>query len=455
MSTTPGTINKSFVSTLQLPSVSGGSVDLREIFDKVLDVARDEEYLMDILELSGNVVPSASPYYSHAVNTDLFKVEEVSAVATVTATAPAVLDITLVSAPGTETVLEGDLLMLKNEKQVYVRTKTIGANVVIRVQAVDATANATALGVTVGDKFTCFSDVSAEGSNSPDGLRNKPTFRFNQVTKMKKTFKLTDVELANATEIKGADGRTYFYPTADYENYLRFRAGIAGALMFSELSNPSWQQASPAQVDKQGLPWQTTRGLHHSIKELGLLQPGATVNLAYYKTLSNTLRARRMPSRYTVYTGQEGMNQHHDFAGLIAPNSWNANARIITNGKEIETGCDKLNIYGFEYQIVQLKALNHTEQYATGANGPNFSRNMYYVPDGMIKCYASGEMVPRIRARTFGEGANAMTNGITETMHGRLAPTVNSEEDTLKVVRSASIGLEVFGPEDFILTTLA
>jgi hypothetical protein len=81
-------------------------------------------------------------------------------------------------------------------------------------------------------------------------------------------------------------------------------------------------------------------------------------------------------------------------------------------------------------------------------NSTPFKDYAYFTPLEDIKTI-DGSSVPMVRSRYLeGDGFNG---AYLETLHGRLAPNPDGEEDVLKVVYSAVMGLEVPGAKHTLL----
>jgi hypothetical protein len=219
--------------------------------------------------------------------------------------------------------------------------------------------------------------------------------------------------------------------------------------LFSRISGTTFSDASPALVDAEGKPVQTTMGLDQAITEFGGIQrtlaASGAVSLTDMQGLTQTLNAARCGDQYLLFVGTT-MNIAFDnlFNNLGNSAVLSAGARFDI-GKNLDLGVDSVKIYGRTYHKKYLPILDHKNivNY-TGAH--NFKDSAYGAPLAKIKTN-DGSMVDRLGVRYMdGDGTNLKYR---EILLGGLAPTPTNERSVLEIHYESVQGLEILGTGHF------
>ena len=444
-----GTYDKGYISTVNF-------LDRREIYQYVLNITREQESFVDLMELMDRSKPTDVPTYSNFYNTELFdNVTTVSATDTSGGTDGSRWDVVL-SADDYALVQEGMMVMCPNKKVGWIREKK-AANT-IDLYAVEGDGGGTDLEIATGggEIIALFSGAFGEGSSGPDnGRRQVPVKNLNQVMILKDAVKVTDIERASKVEVM-FNGQPYYFIKAQHDALMRFKAKVSLAMLFSRVSDDNFTASSPSLTDTSSNPVNTTKGLNQYVEEFGINLTGSSaVSLATYADLERKFAKERCPQEYMVLMGTEGSIGHTDAFGALTNSSvFSPGARLQVNGKEIDVNVDRLNLYGRTYILKKLPVLDHKVLFNfDGAAG--FNRRMWYVPNDEITADVGGEAAARIRTRYLEDnGPGAYDHRYREVLTGGLAPVPTNDESVLKITYESRQGLEVFGPQHFAYVDL-
>ena len=444
------TVTKKYVSALTLAN-SAGSIDFRQIYRKVMNVTNEEFSLLDVLELQNKKERTDSRYYHSGANVEIRQVETISSVPTVVTAIPqGVISFTIANTSGNEKIRKGDIVMFASQYTGFVTDKTVSSGVItLTVKAVVSTVTAANLAAANTQKIAVITNASGEGSGSREALRWGLTTKYNQVTKFKDNYTISDVEKANRIEFE-YNGEPRYINKTEMEALMNFRGQISFGLLFEEMSAANWSSSSPTLTDSDGNPVQTTKGLRQYCKTEGINFTGVTINATHYATLARQFAAARTPKEFDIYQGVEGEIAHDVYGSTIAANLLSTQAQLIVDGRSITIGVKTIDQHGYKYTLMPMPMLDH-KGVTNFSGGAGLHKEIYYIPKGKIKT-VDGTLVDRIRARYMPMEDGGM---IFETEHGRLSPNRNGEEDVFKKVFSCNMGLEIFGAEHFCLTALA
>lgn len=439
-----GQYTKQYISTVNF-------LDKREIYQEALDITRESESFVDMLELMGQSVVTTVPTYHNFSNQELFdNITSVSATDTSGGTDGSRWDV-VVSAGDYALAYEGALIMCPNQTVGWIKEKK--ASNTLDVYAVEGDGGGTDLGLTGGggDLFAIFSGAYGEGSAGPSaGRRQSLDKNVNQVMIIKDAVQLTDIQLGSEVEVKFR-GQPYYFIKAQHDALMRFKAKVSMALLFSRASDANFAATTPTLLDGASNPVQTTKGLNQYIEDQGINLGGAqAVSLATYASLERQFAADRCPQSYTVLMGTEGSIGHTDVFGAVTNASvFSPSVRLAINGREVNVNVDKLMLYGREYNLKKFPIVDHKRLFNfTGSAG--FEKRMWYIPNDQIKADVGGGSTARIRTRYLKDHSpKAFDHRYREIMTGGLAPTPTSDESILKITYESRQGLEVFGPEHF------
>lgn len=392
-----GTVNKQYISSINF-------LDQREILNQLLDITREEISFVDVMEIMGRMVPTATVTYHHYVNSELYQVETIAAGSTPTdnsgGSGQGDVTVNLTNDAGAGTIRVGSLVMTPNQHMCLcvAYTAGTGSGDEVRLKAVNTSVTTTDLGLAAGDKLSVMSQASGEGSLSPDPIRYGQTKYFNQIQLFKSKYRITDIELGNKVEIE-VEGRPYILYKVQHECLMKHKGDISHALMFGQISDTNFTETSPTLEDAEGNPIQTTKGVDEYIRERGVQRNGATVNLTEYQALTRELNKRRCPQEYFIFMGTEHVIAHDNMLNaLTSPTAFSPNARIMIDGRELDLGVDTFRLYGRTYHKKYLPILDH-QNTVNFTDSAGFQNRAYFVPTGDVKVHASEGKVPRLRCR--------------------------------------------------------
>jgi hypothetical protein len=426
-----GNVSKSYISSINF-------LDQREILRQVLNITREETSFIDLMEMFGAMTPTGQPEYHLFVNEEQFIAGTVSVV---TGTGPQVT--ITVDATFAASVQPGKVIMLAGGVNCLIISKT---NNDLVIRNVDGTTAIQTLVTAVSplNRVTAFTTAFGEASGSPLGERWGQTKFANQVQKFKAAYQITDIQKASKVETT-FDGKEYIMYKGQHESLMKFRNEIAFGLFFSRKSAANFASASPSLTDAAGNPVQTTSGLHEQIDSFGLddtLASASAVALSDMKDVDTLLNLNRSPEKYLIYVGGSMNQKYDDFLNNLGTSATlSTSARFDITGRDLDLGIDSWKIYGRQFGKKRLAMLDH-KGVTNFTNSTPFKDYAYFTPVDEIKTI-DGSSVPMVRVRYLeGDGFNG---AYLETLHGRLAPNPDGEEDVLKVVYSAVMGLECPG----------
>jgi len=428
---TLGNLTKSYVSSVNF-------LDQREILNKILDITNEESSFLDVMELTGRSNPTSVPTYHHFVNEELYVLATVTAVTgSGTTQVSATID-----ADAYAYVNVGELVLVTSGKVGMVTSKA-GSNTIV-IKSVDAST----LSVTAADKISFFSNAAGEGSLSPDAKRWGATKYYNQVQIFKGKFSITDIQKASKVEVE-FQGKPFYMYKGQHESLMKFRGDISSALMFGRMSTTQFSDASPALIDAEGKPVQTTAGLDQYVTTYGIdqsLLTAGTVTLSDISTLTQTLNKARAPQEYFLFVGTT-MNIALDnlFNNLGNSALLSQGARFQIAGKQLELGIDSVKIYGRTFHKKYLPILDH-KNIVNFTGGPNFKDSAYGAPATKQKTN-DGQMIDRLGVRFMnGDGTDLKYR---EILLGGLAPVPTNERSVLEIHYESVQGLQVLGANHF------
>jgi len=426
-----GNMTKSYVSSVNF-------LDQREILNKVLDITNEESSFLDVMELTGRAKPTAVPTYHHFVNEELYVLATVTAVTgSGTTQVSATID-----ADAYAYVNVGELVLVTSGKVGMVTSKA-GSNTIV-IKSVDAST----LAVTAADKISFFSNAAGEGSLSPDAKRWGATKYYNQVQIFKGKFSITDIQKASKVEVE-FQGKPFYMYKGQHESLMKFRGDISSSLLFGRMSTTQFSDASPALIDAEGKPVQTTAGLDQYVTTYGIdqsLLTAGTVTLSDISTLTQTLNKARAPQEYFLFVGTT-MNIALDnlFNNLGNSALLSQGARFQIAGKNLDLGIDTVKIYGRTFHKKYLPLLDH-KNIVNFTGGPNFKDSAYGAPATKQKTN-DGQMIDRLGVRYMnGDGTDLKYR---EILLGGLAPVPTNERSVLEIHYESVQGLEVLGANHF------
>jgi len=323
------------------------------------------------------------------------------------------------------------------------------------VWAVEDSVTTADLNITAGDVLSFPTNAQGEGSGAPSTRRYAPSARTNIVQIFKNSGKITDIQKASKVEFL-FEGKPYYYYKLQHDTLLKHRGDISHALLFSQISDINFEDATPALVDTNGNPVQLTRGARDYITTYGIDDSATpvTFNLDYMKALVRKFAAARCPEEYLVLGGIEGAIAFTEFAGALnSAVSFSDQARIQVGGNEVDVNIETFKGFGHTFMFKRLPILDHKNTINFDGSA-GFGREMMFFPMDRVRDEGSGQDVERFRVRYLEGDGNDWR--YVESYDGKLAPGGGTNlTAALQVEYQSIMGLEIAGPDHFALTRLA
>lgn len=432
-----GAMTQGYLSTLMVPDL----VNRREILNSVLDVTRESESFVGIMELLGRSTPTDNSTYSDIINTELYTNITIVGAPTEN-TASVDWDIT-VSAGDYANVREGELLLCANKKVALIKEKK--SSNVLNVYSVDETD----LDLADTQKLAVFSNASGAGSSAPSARRYGKTSESNHIHIFKEAYEFDDIAVGSKVEFE-YEGKPYYLFLGAMEAYRKFEADIAMGLIFSRQSAASFDGSGQTLVDKDGKVVSTTKGLNQYTEE-GISLGTTGVTISTYATIAREFSKQRAPKEYMVLLGTEARILHDNMIATLGANQFSDAARLIVNGKDIDLGAQKMTLYGRTFYLKDLPLLDHKNVVNfTGSAG--FQNRSWFLPMDEITT-VDGKRLPRFSTRYLESAPSPFSVDLRyrEIHEGGLAATPTSSESILRVVYESRQGLHLLGKQHFAL----
>jgi hypothetical protein len=431
-------INKNFISTINY-------MDKREILGKILDIHSEETTFLDVMEMFGNMKPSKAVTFHYHVNDELYALGKVN-----DATPPSAANPYTITLDSTSMVRVGDLCLLPgtsgssaDRPRSAIVTAIAGSDITLK--SIDGS------NISLADdaELSFYSGAFGEGSSYPSARRYSATPYSGQLQIFKDAFKLTDVQWGSEVEVT-FQGKPYVFKKAEYETAMKFRADISNALLLAEPTAETFGSGSPTLTDASGNTVSTTRGLDSWIVNQGGIRDAAntTMDLTDWARLNASLDAVRAPKKYLVLAGTS-WNQKVDnlFLNLGGSASITTTGAVWNAGKDVNLDLQSFTIYGRTFGKKPMDWFNHTSVIDyTGA--PTIADSAYFVPVDKIKTQDGG-MEDRICVRYLVGEDGTDTKFRVKVLNGLKSGDAAIEEDTIKVLYSATMGLQVLGTKHF------
>jgi hypothetical protein len=447
-----GVVDKAYVSSIDF-------LDQREILNELLDVTSEEQTIIDIMELTGRMVPTAVPTYSQFTNDYVFVSGTISAV-DATANGEAVAgptNETLILTLGADEQLPviGETALFGNKRQ----GRVTAVNTSTRVITVTPFSNAAADTLSpVGDtvvatqKVTFFSGSYGEGSDDPTTKKPRFVRSENQIQIFKEAGEITDLQKVSKTEVKfqGKDSVLY---KVQHDTLLRHRAKIAYQFLIGKKANLEDADGN-AIYYTQGLREYILHGDGTVLTSGGVDVPlSATIDRDDLRAMSRALDKRGAGLEYWMWNGgdidadlDEVLTALEGVKNGIVYNSFG-----IGNGKNraLDLGVDSFRTYGRVFHKKKLAAFDHTEVFAP-STAFDFASESYLIPGGKTKVEGGGT-VDALRTRYMSsDGTDFGPASIyKETLTGKLAPVPTNTRSVLHWSYESIMGLEALGIKQF------
>ena len=449
MAITNGLVQKNYVSAIS------SLLDKREIYEKIIAIRREKDFMSFLTDMNAKVVFSPSetesgmPTYHSWQETPLTQLIDTTG-ATVADSGTTVVTVTGLPAGSQNKLVVGVLL------------KWAGG--VARVQTVPSTSSFTAqsltssvLTLTAGTFLSAFSNAQEEGSTGPTGQRWDVTSITNQIQVFRNTTSLTDIQMRSGVEFT-VDGQDSIVPFEAIKLKQLHDLQISAAMFMGTPADTLFSSASPTLTGANGRGVQTTGGLDWYTGLYGVNDSVATPGTVVLGDLGDTttlLTAARSPRKYVVGGNHAAILAYTNFLKGLPSSGAMSSLRVDIDGKMVDLEVTKAMFGGFELNFHELGLLNNTDIMGSGASALAVTKNTYWMPLGMVNTVRNG-MAPYMRYRyirpaVMGSSAqNRTINGATmETITGGLAPVPTNNTLTADVTLTSSMGFEVFNPQAF------
>ena len=438
-----GTTSKRLVSAIQY-------LDKRSINPGVVDEANEAAFT-NTLEVFGrkSTVPSNQWNYKHFVNVDLTKT---FVVGSVTGTGTSTVVITLTAGGGTGFVRQYTKMRNALGKMLWVTSvpsTTAGVDT-FTAKTVDGS-NIT---VTAGDKLGYAGMTVGENSVSVANLFYDQQEVENLIEIFRETDVITDVQSAAEVETTAPDGSKLYNYVQFIQKAQLFKLGIDSSCIQGVKSSTQFSDASPALVDANGNPIQTTDGLDSYVTNRGVQSSSATLGtllLSDYDALTDRIIAVKGSSSYMCMGADAVLRKNTDLLGNLngngipsvkfeldqkSPVGLDLNVKVYNRGR--------LNL-----EFMDIPFFNHP-QLVNFTGGGVISKSLYGIPKDSIKTTTG--IQPRVQLRYMKpQVKNGMgTDTTAEIYDGALAPGGPIGDGMFNRCNwVANIGLECLGTRQF------
>ncbi len=421
-------------------------IDKRDWLTTRLDISNDE-YLTDIMEISGRYKLAINPLYSEFVDDALFKLLDTTGSTVVGTGTPQVT--TTLTAGTSGFVRPTDLIKFPDGKVGYVISNTpVGGQDVIVMKSV----NGTNLTHTAGQKLSVFSNAFGEASTQPINRRFGQTQYTNKIQNFRDINSETDVQMASEVELE-YNGSYYVIDRELAIKALMFKAWINGAIIGGSLSATSFQDANPALTDPlSGGAVQTTRGLDEYITTYGINDVANTPgqwNFADLSDVISQLLVAKTSKNYLILRGTKAAIVMDSYIKGINPGI--SSGRLSLDGKTFDYMVDGFKYGNFDFQFGTIGILDNQEFFSQ----TDIVRSIYFIPKDQVKTKGSGTL-PRMMMRYMKhniaamEGAEMQNEYIAQWETGALARPRPTDGTAVRHTHWLSHqGLQILGAQHF------
>ena len=412
---------------------NAGDLEKREILSQLLDIRDEQGSIIDILQYTDRYKPTDNKEFFSFTNDWLYNTATI-AEASGTVSAGGTTTLSLASAAN---VRAGEVLLTKDGKIAYVRSKS---NNDIVIQAVDAITWAS------GEVVSFPTNAIAEGQAGSEMPISQLQKRSNQLQHFETFTSASDLGLGSRIEVT-IGGQDYYFYKQQHDAYLKHRADIGYAFVVGKKSSGT---------DANGNTVYLTRGIDNYIVDYGGITQTATntatnsfrIDKADFRTFNRSLDQNKAPMEGFFWTGGEmGASIDDLFDSELAAGGVVYSAFGIGNpkAKAVDLGVKTFNVYGRTFHKSNLPALDHVK--VTAAADYIYPDLGYFIPADKIKVEGGG-MADRIAGRYLNLplGLNGRYH---EILTGGLAPVPTKREAVLEVTYKSWEGLEIVGTEHF------
>lgn len=440
MAVTQGTLNKAYVSAIQL-------LDQREINPNLIDIARDAQFT-DIMKVVNRYKETKVPTYNHFVNSDVFATAVINSVSSGYGTSK--MTVVLTAATGGYARV-GDLVRISNSnstgRQARIMEVTSVSSVdTIVLQSVDNTP----LFAQAADTITFQSNAFSEKSDTPASRRYPVTRYVNQVQVFREADEITDIQKVSKIELT-INGQPYYTPL-QHINKLKALNGFISAQMIAGVqSSTLFSDANPILADG-GNPIQTTMGLDQYITTYGISDAVASLGTVTFTDVDNMI---------DNFLANKAPLQQMGWLGSVARRPWDVwlknlgssgvqSVRLNIDGRDVDLMVDSFKYGNADFEFIHLPIFDHPELFPYGIV-PEMVGSVYWTPKDKVQVVGGG-MEARLqiryqpRAMQGGGSVSTGSNGIiSEWSTGALAPIPTSSVMVWHVDWYTNQGLEVLG----------
>ena len=439
-----GTLNRAFVSPLAF-------MDQREILGSVLDIYDEMNQLVDIMEMTGKYVPTATDEYHLHVNTRLSETAEVDDVEALPTVGVAT---NIVLKTGSVMPRVGDLMLTPGRYRAYVDSVT-GTTISVKPANVLNPAHEAFAG---GELVTFFSNGYGEATGAEDGFVYPTSTQSNNIQIIKGKFSVSDLEATTKVEVE-FDGKPYYMIKGAADAFNRYRMDVAFAWLYGERSSGLTNTASGKNIP-------LTHGLEKSVREHGTVLPlvmsgtMAAFEEDFYD-FNRAIDQARGPKEYWQWNGADVNNFFDDWLatkeglkdGGIVYNSFNGK-----DGKErsVQWGFDSFKIWGRTWHKKPIDAFDNIK--VSAATGHSYPTTSIMIPMNKVMTDHNKDRVDRFRIR-YKEAPKGARLGLNNTKEyyevvtGGLSENQTDDVMKMEVTWNTWQGAEFTGLEHFAINT--
>lgn len=410
-----------------------GDTEVREIISSVLDIKEEENHMLAMLELMGNVQGTENKEFFSYTNTFLYDTITVNDGTPPNVTTSGVT----VTVDSAASVKVGDVAMASDGTYLYI-TAISGNDLTMKTL--------TGTYQTADNEVLAVPTTSAgEGSNNGDMAARSYTQRKNHVQIFDNGIEVTDLMKAGKTILEFADGSNYYAYKVQNDAFKKHRIDIANNHLVGQYGTST---------DASGNTAYFSRGLDNAIQDLGGVSQSTdasgVIDKDDFAQFCRALDLARSPKEGMLPCGGDINNQIDDLfdtilaSGAVDYGSWGYGSNA---GKAVELGVNRFKVYGRTFDKFVLTQMDHPN--ITAISGFEFPDLAYYIPKGQVKG-ENGQMVDRIVGRYLKFDDDAYINGrFHEKLLGGLAPVPTAKSNTLQVRYTSWEGLQVNAAEQF------
>lgn len=404
MAVSRGTLNKAYVSAIDM-------LDQRDINPALIDAANDTGFLKT-MQIFGRTKKAKMPSYHHFVNSDMYATITVG-----TTSGSGSATVTTALTAGNGFLRVSDTVSFPNGMQglVYSKSTTSGVDTLV-IKSV----NGANLTLVSGNSLTFSGYAVGEESDVVENRKYDVTKYFNLIQAFRETDIITDIQKVSKVEFE-YNGQNLYGVYQHAKKVQALKTAVDIAMIAGRQSVTQYGDASPALVDANGKPVQTTMGLDEYVTTYGIndsLATTGTLTFADLKDFASQLNAAKAPLEFMGYASDSSKIVYDTFFKGIG-SSGITSGRMKLDGKEIDLTVDKYTFGTRTYELVPVQIFDHPKVLTN-----SIKNSIYWIPKGRVNVEGGG-MEPRIQIRYLGHSFPGGNEMIGEWHTGALSPNGN------------------------------